>query len=207
MKTCFICALNFVCLGFTKAMNTPNILRCLLFSCAVSAGYALSENSEEKFNVCYFSSWARYRVGDGAFVPNDIDPNLCTHVIYCFALMDNVTFELKAEDPWGDLPPTEAGGHYDGYGDTVRLKERNPDLKVLLATGGWNAGSGRYSDMAMTKESRATFIQSTVQFVLRYQFDGFDLDWEYPGKREGSRPEDKENFALLVKEFREVNIR
>lgn len=34
--------------------------------------------------VCYFGSWANYRLGDGKFFVDDIDPTLCTHVIYTF---------------------------------------------------------------------------------------------------------------------------
>jgi chitinase len=56
--------------------------------------------------------------------------------------------------------------------------------------------------MAQTKDSRKRFIDSVVSFLKRYDFDGFDLDWEYPANR-GGAPEDKKNFALLVREFRE----
>ena len=63
------------------------------------------------------------------------------------------------------------------------MKLYNPGLKTLLAIGGWNEGSTKYSDMALTKESRATFIQSCVDLLLKHQFDGLDMDWEYPALR------------------------
>ena len=37
--------------------------------------------------VCYHTNWSQYRKGGGVFVPEDIDPFLCTHIIYSFAKM------------------------------------------------------------------------------------------------------------------------
>ncbi len=37
-------------------------------------------------------------------------------------------------------------------------------------------------NMAATPESRKAFIDSALNLVLIYNFDGIDMDWEYPGK-------------------------
>ena len=44
------------------------------------------------------------------------------------------------------------------YGNAVALKKKNPNLKVLIAIGGYNAGSQVFSNMALTAERRQTFI-------------------------------------------------
>lgn len=66
--------------------------------------------------------------------------------------------------------------------------------------GGWNAGSGAFSSMVASTESRLLFVNSAIDFLRKYDFDGLDLDWEYPTRR-GGRPEDRENFAKLVKVY------
>lgn len=67
------------------------------------------------------------------------------------------------------------------YKSAIALKKQNPKLKVMLAIGGWNEGGKTYSAMAKTYETRKKFINSVVEFLSEHNFDGFDLDWEYPG--------------------------
>ena len=50
-----------------------------------------------------FENWAWYRPGDGKMLPEDIDPNLCTHVMYSFATLDPNTLLLKIHDSWADI--------------------------------------------------------------------------------------------------------
>lgn len=85
------------------------------------------------------------------------------------------------------------------------LKKRNPNLKILISIGGW-AWSENFSDAVLSDTSRRAFATSAVDIVRQYQLDGIDIDWEYPGmKGEDNvfRPEDKENFTLMLKALRE----
>ncbi len=84
------------------------------------------------------------------------------------------------------------------------LKLKNPQLTVLVSVGGWLWSTG-FSDMALTSASRAVFIESVDKFLTRYELDGLDIDWEYPGligSGHPFRPEDKQNYTLLMKELR-----
>ena len=59
----------------------------------------------------------------------------------------------------------------------MALKTKNQNLKVLLAVGGWNFGSGPFSDMVADEKLRRDFVEQATQFVRDNQFDGLDLDW------------------------------
>ncbi|XP_050296975.1 probable chitinase 2 [Anthonomus grandis grandis] len=151
-----------------------------------------------KIVVCYLGTWAVYRPGRGSFAIENLEPSLCTHVIYSFAGLNPKEDTIKALDPWQDLTEDYGKG---GYQRITNLKLRYPHLKVTLAIGGWNEGSANYSKLAADQNRRSRFVASAVDFIKKYKFDGLDLDWEFPGKR-GGAPEDKKNFLLLVKELK-----
>ncbi|KAG5676387.1 hypothetical protein PVAND_006227 [Polypedilum vanderplanki] len=100
-------------------------------------------------------------------------------------------------DPWQDL---EDDGGKGGYKRLTAFKRTNSHLKVLLAIGGWNEGSRNYSELAGDPRRRGRFVKQASEFVRKFDFDGLDLDWEYPTQRNGSQ-QDKESFVLLVKEL------
>lgn len=79
----------------------------------------------------------------------------------------------------------------------VALKEKKPDLKVLVSIGGYNQGSAHFSQMAASGTKRVNFISTTLAAIQKYGFDGLDLVWEYPGNSAGSSS-DKVNKVLLI---------
>lgn len=138
-------------------------------------------------------------------------------------------------DAWADYQRRfTAEQSVDGVADTYdqplagnfnqlrKLKEAHPDLKILFSLGGWTWS--KYFSNAALPENREAFVSSCIDMFIKGNlpvmggepqggegsaagiFDGFDLDWEFPGS-EGEvgnvvRPEDKQNFTALVAEFR-----
>ena len=103
------------------------------------------------------------------------------------------------------------------YPTLGRLKQSNPQLKTLLVIGGWNfnnpqdpQGNGQltyrlFSQMVAEPSYRAEFIQSAIQFAKHYSFDGFEIDWEYPGDlTRGGSVNDFENLQIFLKECSEA---
>lgn len=125
----------------------------------------------------------------------DINPHLCTHVIYTFIGVNEQTGKVNILDAWNEVDK----GALKRF---TQLKSANPKLKVMVAMGGYNEGSSRYSVIAASPTLRSALVESVIKFMGDYGFDGFDLDWEYPAMRGGS-PADKVNFITLLKLFRE----
>ncbi|XP_062997927.1 chitinase-3-like protein 1 [Elgaria multicarinata webbii] len=115
--------------------------------------------------VCYFTSWSQYRETSGRFIPDEIDPHLCTHIIYAFANIENnriVRYE------WNDDTT---------YTAINELKTRNPSLKTLISLGGQNMRPELFGNVTASPARRSEFVTSVVQFLKTHGFDGFDLAW------------------------------
>nr|BAA14014.1 Pjchi-2 [Penaeus japonicus] len=144
--------------------------------------------------VCYFTNWAWYRQGSGKYRPEDIDPNLCTHIVYGFAVLDGIRLLIKPHDTWADNK---------FYEKVVALRARG--IKVTIAIGGWNDSAGdKYSRLVNNPEARRKFNEHVIEFIKRHNFDGLDLDWEYPvcwqvNCKKGPAS-DKAAFAEWIKE-------
>lgn len=60
--------------------------------------------------------------------------------------------------------------------------------------------------MASSKTNREAFIASLLRFLSKWNFQGVDIDWEWPGAetRGGNPAIDKQNQVDLLKELREA---
>lgn len=124
--------------------------------------------------------------------PGQMDARWMTRIYYAFANIRDGRMEEGFAQDAENIPQVTA------------LRRENPALTVLVSVGGW-LWSGGFSDVALTAESRKVFIQSVAEFLDRYDLDGLDVDWEYPGMPGAGhafRSEDRKNFTLLLKELR-----
>ncbi|KAF7334280.1 Glycoside hydrolase family 18 protein [Mycena sanguinolenta] len=78
-------------------------------------------------------------------------------------------------------------------------------VTALLSIGGWT-GSQYYSTAVATSENRTAFVNAVLDLVSKYNLDGIDFDWEYPGKTglpcNVVNPDDSANFLLFLQELR-----
>lgn len=134
-----------------------------------------------------------------------------------FRVASNSDFSEQMKLFRSRIDPKLPIGHFPQF---AAMSQKYPQVTILISVGGWNR-CGFFSEMAYTREGRASFIQSCVEMIQEYPWiDGFDLDWEYPATANrkpaledpgdqgcpifGTKEEDRENFTLLVSEFRQA---
>lgn len=128
------------------------------------------------------TSWSQNRSGAGKFAPENIDPKLCTHVIYAFGTLKDHKLTLNEEKDKNEAGKFEA---------LIQLREKNPDIKVkensnLLILGNFgNKFLDKFS-MKVSKKLLATFFNSwlfispqILKFLFMYSSVGIPRIWYF----------------------------
>uniref|UniRef100_A0A0K8WKW5 Putative chitinase 3 n=1 Tax=Bactrocera latifrons TaxID=174628 RepID=A0A0K8WKW5_BACLA len=152
----------------------------------IKSGLVAKEQNTRPAQVfCYLTSWSAKRPGAGKFLPSNVDPKLCTHVVYAFAtLKDHKLSEATDDDP-------------ENYEQVIALREENPDIQILLAIGGWAFGSKPFKELTSNVFRMNQFVYEAIDFLRDYKFNGLDVDWEYP-----RGAEDRAAYVNLLRELR-----
>ena len=168
-------------------MNRSKLRNLAAASMLAIAAFAAAQTAPRQFAIAGY-----VLARNTLLLPGQIDVQHLTRINYAFAAIEN-----------GRM--TEASSvDAQNLALLTGLRKQNPSLTVLVSVGGW-LGSAEFSHLSLTAESRAAFAASVIDFLRRYHLDGLDVDWEYPGMPGAGhpfRPEDKENFTLLLKYLR-----
>ncbi|KAH7035724.1 putative chitinase [Microdochium trichocladiopsis] len=189
------CPLNVCCSDYGFCGTTLDFCNGRMIAkpeCAITAG------TSDKRTIGYYEGWNAQRAC-GHMAPDEIPLGYYTHIFYSFALIDPHSFHVAPMD-------SETASHYD---EVTSLKAKQPGLEVWIAIGGWamnDPGPFRtaFSDMAKSTASQDAFFDSLVSFMLQHNFDGVDIDWEYPvAEDRGGVEADFDNFVTMLKRMRQ----
>ena len=188
------------------------VLLTAFLSAALCAGCVCAETTKEEPGVTvYFPNWNIYSDSRNAVNGLPWDRIDCVNHAFWEVVPQDGGFAIASTDPWADTDPDNPAAHFPQY---AACAEKYPDKKILISIGGWT-DSGCFSEMALTAESRGSFIRSCIDTLDAYPFlSGLDIDWEYPGVEREPEDEndegnpvvgdDRTNYTLLLKELREA---
>lgn len=175
----------------------------------------------------YYSSWSPYP--PRMHFPHDINFSRVSHVYYAFFLVDGASGGLKFGDEWSDVgmdlykPMAIKLNKLGAPNEDLRAKKilpsgclgelfylRHADLfsdrnvgnfKLIMCVGGWS-NRDEFPKMVRDSEKVEKFVTSCIETMLKYGFDGIDLDWEFP-EDDGFEPQ---MYLELVKKLKQRMI-
>lgn len=158
--------------------------------------------------IGYYASWQMYHRG-GVVVPESIDYSRYSIMNYSFFQPDTNGI-IFGTDPWADSLLLRGrinwGKPQPAYYPNTSLVDFAHlwGVKLMVSIGGWTL-SETFPGIAADSAKTAKFASECVRVIRDYQFDGIDIDWEYPCYEPHSgRPEtDKQGFTNLMRAIRD----
>ncbi|HMT29800.1 MAG TPA: glycosyl hydrolase family 18 protein, partial [Bacteroidia bacterium] len=156
--------------------------------------------------VGYFAGWKWYK-RNKLVNPESIDYSKFTIINYAFFKpLENGT--VTEGDSWADHIILKGklkkvnGNMVNDPSSSLVFKAHSHGVKVVGSVGGWS-WSSVFPGIAADPVKRMQFAASCVDIIEKYNLDGIDIDWEYPGhKAHNGSAADKQNFTLLLQTIR-----
>ncbi|GAB2725873.1 hypothetical protein GCM10010442_54340 [Kitasatospora kifunensis] len=210
----------------TQGVNTPY---CQVYD---NTGREWVGNNRTRRVIGYFTGWRAGTDGDPKYLVSNIPWTKVTHINYAFASIVGNRISIGDDnDPknpatgmtWpGDKNAMDPSLPYKGHFNLLNTyKKQHPAVKTLISVGGWADTKGFYAmttttDGKVNQEGIDAFAGSVVDFLAKYDFNGVDIDYEYPTALPSTgNPEDWEKesnprraglqkgYAALMKTLRE----
>ena len=168
------------------------------------SGDACKDPGNGKHITAYYPDWAYWRTPK--FIANQIPFDKINHITYAFSIFDkNGNVSL-----------------YDQDSDAVNIpiiseaRKQYPYLNASLSFGGWswastppgwlcqigespNGPAACFSQMAADAKALSTFVTKAVEAMKEVNFNGIDIDWEYP-----ANASDASNYVNLITQLRQA---
>ncbi len=178
--------------------------------------------------IGYFTSWRTGKNGLPSYLVKDLPWDKLTHINYAFASVNEETFKVQVDSSATDMTWEGIAGAemdpslpYKGHFNLLsKYKKQYPDVKTLISIGGWAETRGFYpmtTDMGtcgVNNTGIEAFNTSAVEFIRQYDFDGVDIDYEYPSSmKDSGNPNDWDvsnkcrgqlwdNYVVMMKDLR-----
>ncbi|MFH0266792.1 chitinase C-terminal domain-containing protein [Vibrio rumoiensis] len=170
--------------------------------------------------IGYFTSWRSGDDPQAAYLVKDIPWEQLTHINYAFVSIGsdgkvNIGDVNDPENPavgktWPGVDVDPELGFKGHFGALATYKKRY-GVKTLISIGGWAETGGHFAadgsrvndggfytmttnaDGSINHAAIEKFADSAVELIRKYQFDGIDIDYEYPTSMAGAgNPLDKD---------------
>lgn len=177
---------------------------CLLL-CSFLALPPSQSLAQSRQIIGYYPSW-KWNSRNNLVSPARIPYEKLTIINYAF-FAPRPDGSIVGKDTVGDALYLSVEGKVRSQGRmpgvSLQARAHEHGVKLMLSLGGWE-DSDNFPAVAAQAETRAAFARSCVEFIRTYDFDGIDIDWEYPGyvDHKGT-PEDTRNFTELLRALRD----
>ncbi|KAF6812807.1 glycosyl hydrolase family 18 [Colletotrichum sojae] len=141
-------------------------------------------------NAVYYPNWHVYK-GKG---PASMPLGQISHILYSFMGV-NTDGSLKHLDEHADRS-APVDGVEGGLAALNQVKCRRTHIRTLISVGG-GSNSTEFAALAASPQARGRFAHEIRNFVDQNNFNGVDIDWEFPqDEKQGN------DYALLLEEVR-----